>query len=503
MSAPPRAVPRSAIVLLAVAAFALRAFHLNAQNLWYDEIGSVQVIATPVSRLASDFEAGRLEPTAWLSMAYWALTKAVAWPGLGDRDAVLRLTSAALGAATIPALAWATAPILPPGAVVAAAAALALSSFHVWYSQEVRPYVLLILLVTLAVGAWVRALGGGGGSRWAAAAALVVLALYTHPIALALPMILGIHLLSRARADPRRARSGLAALTVAGLAFVPALLLIRAHGANNPADSRGVGWLDLPYVVYAYAVGFSYGPSTGELHDDRLRAVMDSLPEVALAAVIFGALILRGLAATRRLDASTRTLLLTWLALPLGLAFTVAATGANPLNARYGIVSFPAFVILIGLGAADVRRPAVAGLALGAAILSLVSRAQLAFDTRYAKEDCRGLAAALRAEAAPDDLVIVNAPYMAGAVRYYYPGPATVAAYPPTDAERDVDPTRAATDLRALAAGRAHVWLVATRSFHGDRAGTLPLVLGRERTVDRTIELPGIVATRYASPAAR
>ncbi|MCC6848697.1 MAG: glycosyltransferase family 39 protein [Deltaproteobacteria bacterium] len=498
MSGSPRAVRWPAVVLLTLAALALRVFHLNAQNLWYDEIGSVKVIATPLSRLAADFEAGRAEPTAWLSMAYWALTKAVTWPDLGERDATLRMTSALLGAATVPALAWATAPILPPGAVVAAAAALALSPFHVWYSQEVRPYVLLILLVTLAVGAWVRALAQDGIGRWTAVVALVTLALYTHPIALALPLILGLSLVASVGWDLRRGLAGLAALGATGFAFAPGLLLIGAYGANHPADGRGVGWLDLPYVLYAYAVGFSFGPSTSALHADRIRAVAETLPEIAVAAVVFGTLAARGLVATRRLPGSTRTLLLTWLALPLGLAFGVAATTANPLNARYGVVAFPAFVVLVALGAYEVRRPLVAVLGAAAVALSLVSRANLAFDPRYAKEDCRGLAAALRAEATPEDLVLVNAPYMASAVRYYYPGPADVVPYPE---HGEVERAQASMDLRALAAGRRNVWLVSTRSFHGDGAGIVPSALGLDRIADRTIHLPGIVATRYvASP---
>jgi hypothetical protein len=500
VSTPPRTVFRSTVFILTVVALGLRLFRLNAQSLWYDEIGSVQVIATPLGELAAGIAAGRVEPTAWLSTAYWALTKAATWPALGGRDATLRLTSALVGTATVPALAWATAPILPSGAVIAAAAALALSPFHVWYSQEVRPYVLLILLVTLAVGAWVRALARGGAGRWAVVTGLVALALYTHPIALSLPVVLGVHLLAHARRDRRHVLAALVALAAAGVAFVPALLLVRAHGANNPADVRGVGWLDLPYVLYAYAVGFSWGPSTTDLHSDRLRAVVAAWPAVAAATTVFGALAGRGLLALRRLDASTRTLLLAWLVLPLALALAGAVATANPLNPRYGVVAFPAFVVLLALGAGNPRRPLTAALVIAAVGIALAARVELALDPRYAKEDCRGLAAVLRAEAAPDDLVIVNAPYMATAVRYYYPGPAAIVPYPRSDGIRDLDPSRAAADLRALGAGRAHVWLIATRSFHGDRAGTLPRVLAHERVADRRFELPGIVAWRYTRP---
>ena len=59
-----------------------------------------------------------------------------------------------------------------------------------------------------------------------------------------------------------------------------------------------------------------------------------------------------------------------------------------------------------------------------------VSLANLYFDPTYAKEDCRSLATTLAAETTGDDLVIVNAGYMASAVSYYYPGPARVVGYP-------------------------------------------------------------------------
>jgi hypothetical protein len=278
------------------------------------------------------------------------------------------------------------------------------------------------------------------------------------------------------------------------------VLLVRAYGANNPADLRAVGWLDLPYAFYAYAVGFSYGPSTAELHHDRLAAVVSSLPAVVLAAVTFGGLAVRGTLETRRLEPAARSIVWAWLVIPLLLAFAIALTSANPFNVRYAILAFPAFVLLIALGVRAPRRPLIAGLVLVGIGIAALSRAQLAFEPRYAKEDTRGLAAALREAATADDLVIVNASYMASAVAYYYAGPARVVPYPPTDARRALDPTTTAADLEALGAGRARVWLITTRGFHGDQAGGLARALGTHRSTDRVLHFPGIVATRYSLP---
>jgi len=377
-----------------------------------------------------------------------------------------------------------------------------LSPFHVWYSQEVRPYVLLVLAVTLAMGAYYRALAHDRWPAWIATALLTTVALYTHPIAIALPLICGSGLLAVAASRPRRALRGFAALGATGLAFLPAIMLTVQRGTNHPADTRPVGLLDLPYAFYAYAVGFSLGPSTTELHTPTMATLLPHAPIVIVAAAVFGLLALLGVRAAFRLTPLHTLVLATWLILPIALAVTVAITTANPLNVRYTIVAFPAFVILLGLGASDVHRPAVRAVGLAALVVCGISLAQLYGDPRYAKEDARGLAVVLRAEATPADIVLVNAAYMATAVSYYYPGPAPVLGYPPIAALSRLDVATATTDVARLSAGHPKVWLVATRTFHGDHAGRLEQALAASRTVDRRIDLPGIVVRRYVAPSA-
>jgi hypothetical protein len=283
------------------------------------------------------------------------------------------------------------------------------------------------------------------------------------------------------------------ALAAAGAAFLPMVVWIGRHGANHPADPRPVGWLDLPYAFYAYAVGFSLGPSTSELHAGTLAPVLPHLPTNATVGLVFGALALRGALATRALAPAVGAVLWAWLVLPVAVAFVVAVHSANPFNVRYGIVAFPAFVALLGAGAADRRGALLGGLAL---VLSLVSLGHLYFDQRYAKEDARGLADMLAAETSAGDLVMVNAAYMASAVTYYYPGPAEVVGYPPEPA-RDVSPAAAAGAV-TMAAGHPHVWLILSRTFHGDRAGVLDQTFSHRFTADREQRFTGIVARRFS-----
>ncbi len=493
MNAPPRLRP-SAIAVLTLVGCALRAFHANAQSLWFDEIGSARIATMPMAALIDAVEQRTVEPTAWLSTAYYAVVRTVLLLPHGSPDALLRSTSVALGTATIPAFAWTASALLSADAALAATTFLAFSPFHVWYSQEVRPYALLVLITTLLMGAYLRALATGAARWWIMVAVFTTLALYTHPIALALPVIVGVGILATAARDVRRLVPGTMALAAAGAAFLPMVVWIGGHGANHPADPRPVGWLDLPYALYAYAVGFSLGPSTSELHAGTLTPVLPHLPTIAFAALVFGTLAIRGALAARGLAPTLRTVLLAWLVLPLTVAFVVAVESANPFNVRYAIVAFPAFVLLLGAGAANRNGAWIGALAVA---LSLVSLGHLYFDPRYAKEDARGLAAMLGTEASAGDLVMVNAAYMASAVTYYYPGPAEVVGYPPEPA-REVSPA-AAAEAVTMAAGHPHVWLVLSRTFHGDAAGVLGETFARRFTFERERRFDGIVARRFST----
>src|SRR4029079_16223823 len=73
---------------------------------------------------------------------------------LGDTEAALRLLSAVAGAVTVPLAALLLRGLGASTSVaLGGAALLAISPLHLWYSQEARPYA---LLVCLGVGALVR-----------------------------------------------------------------------------------------------------------------------------------------------------------------------------------------------------------------------------------------------------------------------------------------------------------------------------------------------------------
>ncbi len=532
------------VALLTIVGTALRAWHMTAQNLWYDEIETVRIAQMSTAELARGFH-GELPllPTAWLSPLYFALLHALLLvPGV-PLEAMLRGSSVVIGAATIPALAWTGRALVGPRAALAATCILAVSPFHVWYSQEVRPYALLVLASVVTIGLFHRALLRGGTRAWSAFAAAAIVALYTHPTAIVVLLVCAVALVVATRArsgvaggQPGVWRAAVAAAAVIGVAYLPAMAMIRARGGNDIADPRGVSLLDLPYALYAYAVGFSLGPSSSELHLAPRAALAAAAPLVVALAVIFAVLatagvvaVSRGVAETAdapRADAAARALVLAWLALPLAVTPLLALATRNPFSPRYAITAFPAFVLVLGAGvrqlaalatrsargdgtssrAAEARTTArrvsgaVTGIALGlVATVSMASLYNLATDPRYAKEDCRAAADFLAGEARAGDLVIVSARYMETAVRHYYAGAAAVIGYdPPAGADAGA---RAAAELADLVDGHPRVWLVRARAFHGDRDGLVPAALATLLEAGAVQAFPGVTVQRFTAPA--
>lgn len=162
-----------AITAILVAATILRLIHLNA-GLWYDEILTLT-------------RSVRLSP-AELAVTYGSLNNHVLYTWLakscaflfGEAPWSLRLPAAFFGVASI----WAVWRLFREtgarGAIVVAAALLAVSYHHVWFSQNARGYTGLLFFTALSAYSLHKALTTGRSSHWFAYAASFAAAMMIH-----------------------------------------------------------------------------------------------------------------------------------------------------------------------------------------------------------------------------------------------------------------------------------------------------------------------------------
>jgi mannosyltransferase len=493
-------------VLLTLLAAILRLHGLGQQSFWSDEMHTVMMSGVPYGP-----EAPPWHPRDLLLVTQGPLFMGLvhAWSTVfGRSEAALRLLPCLFAVATVPLFFAFVARLLGRTAAGFATFLLAVSPFHVWYAQELRGYSLLILAAVLSALALDRVLDPrrGAPAHLAYAASLLTGLGASLTMGFLVPVHAAIALGARLR--PRRLLAFAATLVLVMVVLLPWLGVFgERHDVGRVVDRpeviepplRGTATLPklaVPYAFYAFSVGFSLGPTPAELHANPMAAFRRHTPLVILVALAFGAVALRGavgLAARRpRLAAAV----FLWIGIPFLLAAGMAAANVKVWNARYVAVTYPAYVLLLGVGLAELRRPArILGLVILAG-LSLAALAQLRFDPRYGKEDYRSAGAFLDRELAPSDVWIgVGAP--APILYYATHRPAAYVLLHPHRIRNDAELRRrvaAATEAR----GRA--WLIRARAHQSDPENTIGAILAEARARAVQATFPGIEIERYDLP---
>jgi hypothetical protein len=355
--------PRLTVAGLTILALALRLYRLESQSLWSDEGLSVYRAALPWRDiLANDIVVDGVK-TQDLSPPGYFLLLALVWRLAGESLFALRLPGALLGALSVP-LAWQAGRLwLGRAAGLGAATAIAFSPIHVWYSQELRNYPLLlaaILGATWALAVATTATGRARRRAWTGWALLWAAAAASHAFAL---LGLAGHvawLLLRAtggRAEGRPATGTGPASSTGATAAAPVLTLRRAVAAVAVAGAlalpfapralqyfRADAQVDYAAVTFATIVRQSADAFAVGISPTLAHAPAATWPWLLLAAVGLGA----GLIHIRHRRGAW--LALSMLALPLLLLAGLSALRPIYNGPRHALVALPGFLLLAGAG---------------------------------------------------------------------------------------------------------------------------------------------------------
>lgn len=491
-----------AITLLGLA---LRLFRLGHQSLSVDEVGTFYSSVGSLYDVLTQTEVNTHIPPFYNVLAKGTLV-------FGSGEAWLRLPSAVAGILSIPILflvvrAWAGTRL-----AVASALLVAVSPFHIWYSQEARSYALFLLLALLSVWCFQqirekpRHVGWNAGFVGATAAAF-----YTHTVAVGLFALLGLFVLTSVpwREWKRWVLPGVsvAVLISAGvyrLSVAPATVVSAGSGSEAFNISH------LGYAIWTFVTGYSLGPSSAELHDRNPgRVALQYTHVIAPVLLLYSGLAMAGVLHLWRHRRHGLYMLLLWLLVPLATALLGAIVTKHVFHVRYAILAFPPAAALIAAGIVSVR-PQMVRAATWSLVL-LVTGFSLAnhyFNPKYHREDVRAAAAFVSSEAQPGEAVIVSAPYMVRTVQHYltrddlrvmrYPdrGRPGIPGFPgPYLQSPDED---LASALERLGRGEGRYWLLLSRTFHSDREGRLTAESDRLFTRAADFSAPGVRAIRYS-----
>ena len=515
-----RLVTIGLLVLLALAALALRVYKLDGQSLWYDEGFSVYLAemapAEIVARTAADIQ----PPLYYLLLHGWIQL-------LGDGEAAVRSLSVLFGVLSVPLIyALALALFHSRAAGLLAALLLAVSPLHLWYGQEARMYTLLTFLCLLSSTLLLLAVRARTGVQaaglWLGYTLANVAAVYAHYFAFFVLAFQAAFLFLVAWSGGFRPWRLLLGGLASGLATVLAYLPWLPHLVTRLGTDVSYlpGQLKLGEVLVDVAVAFAGGESVLEGTGIVLAAGYGLILALCLAALLAaagrtGREAPAGLPSAWRLPPEYHPLLLLLLYLLLPIALILALSLSSPkFNARYAMVSHPALLLLLAGGLAslwqrragslaNVGRGAAAALALIFLLVSALYADRNAYtDPAFARADFRSAARYLERHAGKDEAIILSSGHMfpvwdyyaADGERYLLPDSPTL------DTTRTLDYGIAA-DLNRWLAGRSGVWLVLWQNEVVDPNGYLTSMLGElavEEPVDRGF--PRIELRHYRLP---
>ncbi|MCV0429142.1 MAG: glycosyltransferase family 39 protein [Roseibium sp.] len=402
-------------LILAVAA-ALRLHDLDRTSLWYDEAVSWSQSNGSLSALLASVATDNYPPLhniiLWLTI-----------PIIGDGETALRLPSVLLGLLAI-WLSYLVGKMLG-GRITGllAAALLAISPFHIWYSTEARMYALLAacglgyLLSTLKVlqtpsTRWFTLLATSGA-----------LFLYSHVYALLTFAAVGTlcacltlqDLVLTGQFRRSNAFRACLAMAISTVAFLPWLILL-AIRARSVAEAGF--WIAYPDLVFVKNMAFSI---TGSL------ILFWILAGLGVACLLPSTFFKRTSMRHRKGDQRAFSICLAYTLGPVILAYLYSILVQPILFDRYLIAAWPGLLLLAAAGAHRLS-PRFAPIALFVAAL-ILTFPELKFTlTQKVRPDWRGIAQAYLSERAPKDQLYLYKGFTAPALDYYLRMPGSFVA---------------------------------------------------------------------------
>jgi uncharacterized membrane protein len=470
---------RTAVLLLTLAAFALRAHGLHHKSFWLDEVDAISMAGEPLTAQLRKLSAiGENGPLYFILFKGW-----IAVAGTSEFGA--RYLSCLASTAAVPLVAVLTRRLVGSAPVAVVAATLAAGSpFYVWYAQDAKMYPLYAALAVGAQYALLRALGGARWGWWLAYVAASSCALYVHLFAalqIGANTLVGLLYLTRRSASTRRARVPLALSTAA---LVLPYLPIAAWQAPVLLQGARVGYQPVALPSMVLALG------------EQLTWHVDPAPPRWLLLPLLGAIVL---GAWRLLDLRPRAVwaLATWLVAPLLVVYALQFT-VPVFRDRYLVPLLAPLLIL--LAAATFARPRVAA---GAAALFIAGGWLYGFAHRPANADYRAAAAFVAQAQRPGERIGFLAEYAERPFNYYYrrsgrqyeKAPLPYTNYPGTT-EQDA----LVAVARALRGGET-LWIVRWEDWFWD-ARDLTTQFLRNRGARETLrrDFSGLVVTQWVVP---
>ncbi|MBN1435869.1 MAG: glycosyltransferase family 39 protein [Sedimentisphaerales bacterium] len=447
---------RILLILIIIAAALLRLYHLGTDSLWLDEGYSENMAQMPLVDMVKLVIDEDNHPPLYYALLH-------GWVSMfGNSEFALRGLSVLFGCLSVFMCYQLCALFAPRRTALWAALLLAISTFHIEFSQEARVYAMMVFFTLLNMYFFVQL---SESKRLAISIAYLIsafLLIHCHVYALFIIVAQNAHVFTilflqrRAASRPLTLRKWIILQAIVVLSFVPWLLvLLRQYSRVR----QGYWMLEPPFVdllatLARYAGGYN-----------RLSILLIiTLSLLALNAVF---VIRARRLAIRAENRDIKILFAYWLILPIIIPFVISRLSTPIFQIKSTIAASLPLFLLAALGISKITNRRLQAIVIS--ILIILSALNFRhFHNHSYKEQWRQLATHIEAQAQPNDLILFVANYCDKDVYSYYARRTDIIRYPfPSPQVCDVTPENLQT-LEPLIAQHPRVWLVLSHDASHD-----------------------------------
>lgn len=468
-------------------AFAVRAIDLNGPSLFVDEFSEITLAKKSATAIIHANDSS--PPLFPLALK--------AWLSIWHSDASARWFSVACGVASVLCVYGIGARLVDNATGLAAAFITALLPMHVYYSQFVRCYSLMFLLVALDLWLLLRATQLNRARDWCAFAFVAILGAYTHYY-FVIFLATSVAVVCMSRRHWWIGRPAFTAYAVIGVAMLPMIGLLPGdlEFQKGLRDPRPLNVATFGYTYFSLFNGYTLGPSSSELQImSSAEAIRRAAPWLLVVGIVIAIL---GYEGWRRIRNNKSALEIATLAiLPVLILGGLSLAGGLNYNVRFVTWIMIAAAVWLGAGlAANWQRPHVQFALAAFVTISVVAFANRHWVARYEHEDLREAAAYLQAHATKRDTVYIVSDYLADLTRYYLGPDWNVVELPKPGSVNQIvcdeqDAQDAANATRSTTAAKQS-WIIYSRPFHGDPHGLLLETIAARQSLNLATTVPGV-----------
>ena len=468
----------------------LRIYRLDFQSMWVDEVATAIESSGSIKNIIFDPQFNMKIPPLHNIITHYFLSAE-------HREFWMRLPSALFGSMTIAFLYLLIKNWFNTKIALISAFLLAISPFHIWYSQEVRAYAMIVFFAVLTMYFFNQVLINQTNllSRIGFILSLT-LTFYSHSIAASfLILVFIISIVAPAQNRKKVLKQWFMTYAIFTILIIPAIYLVLSLPVMPTSPEKKINMLYFyiwPYVLWAFGTGYSLGPNLADLQDQsRMSALLDAATIIIPVLLIFFILITIGTIGVFKKYHQHSFKILLWFLFPLFFTIVAAMFEIESFNVRYAILSFPAFIVLLAVGINMLKTKLLRLLAITViTVISLASLYNYYYVDRYQREDNRGAGHFLSQNASSGDIVLCSASYTLMALKYYCD-------------KDELQWIGIAGDDPVSEIGQArlenlnHVWLFRSRNFHGDPNGEIPKYLDQIGYREREFSSNGVNLVKY------